>query len=152
MQAVEDQRKEIVKRRLKAEATARTGKSAGAQEFEDTLCKLADLAKDKVKDSEFTANDRTNVLDLFVNHETVLIKMYEAIFPGQNSFQSTMKLKNPSDQITIGTENLKARYATQDSIMSNMSQDIPSPKLKGNRMPTQLNPSELVTNTNSSLH
>ena len=42
---------------------------ADAKEFEDTLSKLADLAKNRVKFEEFTAADRSHLLDLFVNNE-----------------------------------------------------------------------------------
>ena len=84
MRCVEDMRKEIIRRRLKAEVTARkkiSGSVAlatinqssnslqksmshlsdgsglggeGTHEFEETLSKLADLAKGRVKFEEFT--------------------------------------------------------------------------------------------------
>lgn len=52
-----------------------------AREFEESLIKLASLAKSKIKMSDLTAKDRFNVLDLFVNNEKTLIKIYEALFP-----------------------------------------------------------------------
>jgi len=42
---------------------------------------LANLAKNRVKISEFTSKDRGNLLDLFVNNERTLLKMYEILFP-----------------------------------------------------------------------
>jgi len=52
-----------------------------AKEFEMSLLKLASLAKNRVKISEFTNKDRNNLLDLFVNNERTLLKMYEILFP-----------------------------------------------------------------------
>ena len=72
---VEDVRRNVIKRRLKAEIVGKKkiGKfdenSAEAQEFEESLLKLANLAKDRVKYTEFTGQDRNNLLDLFVNNE-----------------------------------------------------------------------------------
>lgn len=84
---VEDVRRNVIKRRLKAEIIGKKkiGKfdehSAEAQEFEESLLKLANLAKDRVKFSEFTSQDRNNLLDLFVNNERTLLRMYETLFP-----------------------------------------------------------------------
>jgi hypothetical protein len=52
-------------------------------EFEETLNKLADLAKGRVKFDEFTQQDSVRLLDLFVNNEQTLLKMYEFLFPHQ---------------------------------------------------------------------
>jgi len=58
---VEDVRRNVIKRRLKAEIIGKKkiGKfdqnSQEAQEFEESLLKLANLAKDRVKFSEFTS-------------------------------------------------------------------------------------------------
>jgi hypothetical protein len=49
------------------------------------LLKLAQLAKNRVKISEFTAKDRNNLLDLFVNNERTLLKIYEILFPHRAS-------------------------------------------------------------------
>jgi len=34
-----------------------------------------------VKVSDFTAKDKSHILDLFVNNERTLLKIYEALFP-----------------------------------------------------------------------
>lgn len=84
---VEDVRRNVIKRRLKAEIIGRKkiGKfdeeSLEAKEFEESLLKLANLAKDRVKYSEFTSQDRNNLLDLFVNNERTLLRIYEILFP-----------------------------------------------------------------------
>ena len=58
---VEDVRRNVIKRRLKAEIIGKKkiGKfdehSDEAKEFEESLLKLANLAKDRVKFSEFTS-------------------------------------------------------------------------------------------------
>ena len=49
--------------------------------------KLADLAKGRVKFEEFTKADSVRLLDLFVNNEQTLLKMYELLFP-QQSFKA----------------------------------------------------------------
>ena len=64
---VEDVRRNVIKRRLKAEIIGKKkiGKfdehSEEAREFEESLLKLANLAKDRVKFSEFTSQDRNNL-------------------------------------------------------------------------------------------
>ena len=84
---VEDVRRNVIKRRLKNEIIAKKkiGKfdenSDEAKEFEESLLKLANLAKDRVKFTEFTSADRNNLLDLFVNNEKTLLKVYEILFP-----------------------------------------------------------------------
>ena len=84
---VEDVRRNVIKRRLKAEIVGKKKigrfdeNSEEAQEFEESLLKLANLAKDRVKYSEFTTQDRNNLLDLFVNNEQTLLKVYEILFP-----------------------------------------------------------------------
>lgn len=77
----------MIKRRLKSEIIGKKkiGKfdenSQEAKEFDESLIKLADLAKGRVKYSEFNSVDRSNLLDLFVNNETTLIKIYDILFP-----------------------------------------------------------------------
>lgn len=84
---VEDVRRNVIKRRLKAEIIGKKkiGKfdenSEEAKEFEESLLKLANLAKDRVKFTEFTSQDRNNLLDLFVNNEKTLLRIYENLFP-----------------------------------------------------------------------
>lgn len=51
-----------------------------AREFEESLYKLGQLSKRKVHMEDFTARDRFIILDLFVNNEKTLLKIYEALF------------------------------------------------------------------------
>ena len=75
--------------------------SLGANaEFEETLNKLAEMAKGRVKFDEFTQVDRNNLLDLFVNNERTLLKIYEVLFAKPN-FQQQQILANPSDSIYL---------------------------------------------------
>jgi len=96
---VEDVRRNVIKRRLKAEIIGKKkiGKfdenSEEAKEFEESLLKLANLAKDRVKFSEFTAHDRNNLLDLFVNNEKTLLRMYEILFPKRQGAQNVSSLR-----------------------------------------------------------
>jgi hypothetical protein len=39
------------------------------------------MAKNRVKVNDFTAKDKTNLLELFVNNEKTLLKIYEILFP-----------------------------------------------------------------------
>lgn len=47
--------------------------------------RLVQLAKNKVKVSDFTQRDKYNLLDLFVNNEKTLLKIYETLFPQKQS-------------------------------------------------------------------
>ena len=52
-----------------------------AREFEQSLLKLAELAKNRVKIQDFTNKDKNHLLELFVNNEKTLLKIYEILFP-----------------------------------------------------------------------
>lgn len=125
---VEDVRRNVIKRRLKAEIIGKKkiGKfdehSEEAREFEESLLKLANLAKDRVKFSEFTTVDRNNLLDLFVNNEKTLLKIYEILFPRRNQNQASGSLRqlsqvrNSQDTVRYGMMTGKKDYLTGDSI------------------------------------
>jgi len=55
--------------------------STETQQFEESLVQLVKLAKNKVKIQDFTQRDKYNLLDLFVNNEKTLLKIYETLFP-----------------------------------------------------------------------
>lgn len=84
---IEEVRKDIMKRRLKNEIYNKKKfqqiekNSEEAREFEESLLRLAQLAKNRIKISDFTLRDKCNLLDLFVNNEKTLLKIYEALFP-----------------------------------------------------------------------
>jgi len=109
VECVEDVRRNVIKRRLKSEIIGKKkiGKfdenSEEAKEFEESLVKLADLAKDRVKYTEFNSVDRNNLLDLFVNNENTLIKIYDILFPRNktrtNALKNQNSLRNSSDTI-----------------------------------------------------
>ena len=52
-----------------------------AKEFEESLLKLAQLARGKIKLTDFSSQDKVSLLDFFVNNEAVLLKIYENLFP-----------------------------------------------------------------------
>lgn len=95
VESIEEVRKEIMKRRIKNEVNVRRGAKStlnksdligdgedqASKEFEESLMKLASLAKNRIKFEDFTAKDKFNLLDLFVNNEKTLVKIYEALFP-----------------------------------------------------------------------
>ena len=80
-----------MKRRLKTEIYNKKKfqqidkNSEEAKEFEESLLRLAQLAKNRIKLSDFTSRDKCNLLDLFVNNEKTLLKFYEALFPHRAS-------------------------------------------------------------------
>jgi hypothetical protein len=96
VESIEEVRKEIMKRRIKNEVNVRrgakstitkgdnlgdNGEDIASKEFEESLMKLASFAKNRIKFDDFTAKDKFNLLDLFVNNEKTLVKIYEALFP-----------------------------------------------------------------------
>lgn len=101
---IEEVRKEVMRRRfrnevanrkaqrlsLRSSTTATLRSSVDQQnvvsdkealEFEQSLHKLSLLSRQRVKSEDFTARDRFIILDLFVNNEKTLLKIYEALFP-----------------------------------------------------------------------
>jgi len=87
VECIEEVRKDIMKRRLKNEIYNKKKfqqidkNTEEAKEFEQSLLKLASLAKNRVKITDFTNKDRGNLLDLFVNNERTLLRIYEILFP-----------------------------------------------------------------------
>lgn len=74
----------MLKRRLKSEVMLKKSSqeaSTETQQFEESLVQLVKLAKNKVKIQDFTQRDKYNLLDLFVNNEKTLLKIYETLFP-----------------------------------------------------------------------
>ena len=59
--------------------------STAEREFDESLSKLALLAKKKVKIADFTNADKTNIIDLLVNDERCLMKIYEVLFANRDS-------------------------------------------------------------------
>lgn len=55
--------------------------SLRSDELDETLHKLSEMAKDKVKISDFTSNDKANLLEIFVNNETIWLQIHDLIFP-----------------------------------------------------------------------
>eukprot|EP00347_Sterkiella_histriomuscorum_P023615 403333985 len=127
---IEEVRKDIMKRRLKNEIYNKKKfqqiekNSEEAREFEESLLRLASLAKNRIKITDFTVRDKCNLLDLFVNNEKTLLKIYEALFPhrasnggGQTqtsqsivSFNQTNNMHNSRDkQLTLRNTQLASQ-------------------------------------------
>lgn len=119
VECIEDVRKEILKRRLKNEMATRKkeGKlnlslpqedEQASKEFEESLTKLAAFAKGRIKYEDFTQKDKFNILDLFVNNQKTLIKIYEALFPHRVNNRSpsgsgVTAMASPSNEKISGT-------------------------------------------------
>jgi len=85
--AVEEVRKKIVQRKLTSELISRSVRLSSLSEtkpinFEESLIKLGELVKDKVKLDDFTAQDKSNLLEYFFNTKEILLKISEMLFPG----------------------------------------------------------------------
>lgn len=52
------------------QTTSRETQNDEEANFEETILKLVDFAKTKVKYEDFTSIDKQNLIDLFVNNET----------------------------------------------------------------------------------
>ena len=95
---------------------AEYGKSA---EFEETLTRLAEHARGRVKYDEFTSVDRTNLLDLFVNNERTLLKIYELLFSAPvSNFKQTQILANASDSIQLSDVSVKNLKLIESSMIT----------------------------------
>ena len=80
---IEEARREVMRRRFRTEVANRksaSGTEDEAREFEESLYKLGQLQRKKVRAEDFSAKDRFIMLDLFVNNEKTLLKIYEALF------------------------------------------------------------------------
>lgn len=67
--------------RLKSEVLQTKKPYREAYEVEDSLLRLAQLQKNKISLDEFSSRDKYHLLDLFVNSDKTLLKVYEALFP-----------------------------------------------------------------------
>ena len=134
VECIEDVRKEILKRRLKNEVTARKKQQSprgtadeelASREFEESLMRLASFAKGRIKYEDFTGKDKFNILDLFVNNEKTLIKIYEALFP----HRAVVKGLNLPTQSTANSDRAIGRYGYHSGVAQpNISlQDSPPP-------------------------
>lgn len=118
VESVEEVRKEIMRRRMKNEVATKkkfrgfeTKNAEEAAQFEQSLLKLANLAKKRVKLGDFTATDKFNILDLFVNNETTLLKLYESLFPHRASSLPTAAPEGPVSALSASARNFSAAAA-----------------------------------------
>ena len=129
-----------MKRRLKTEIQNKKRfkpidkDSQEAKEFEESLLKLAQLAKNKIKISEFTPIDRCNLLDLFVNNEKTLLKIYEACFPHRtNNFTDPYQnmMQNSEIQGSVGGGSHSRSNHQKNHSMIDFSQTDMNDNFKG---------------------
>lgn len=52
-----------------------------AREFEESIVKLVNFAKNRVKFEEFNAKDKYHLLELFVTNEATLMHIFQCLFP-----------------------------------------------------------------------
>lgn len=97
---IEEVRKNIMKRKLKQEIVGKRkyGQAEDKEntEFEEALLRLSQLAKGKIKLSDFGPRDKANLLDLFVNNEKTLLSVYEVLFPHRNLNMEESGVNNKS--------------------------------------------------------
>ena len=58
------------------------------------------MAKNRVKLGDFTGKDKSNLLDLFVNNEKTLLKIYEILFPHRANPNSSVNGVGMSSNIS----------------------------------------------------
>lgn len=99
---IEEVRKDIMKRRLKNDIYSKKLQTVNSQknseearEFEQSLLKLSQLTKNRVKLTDFTVRDKCMLLDLFVNNEKTLLRIYEALFPHRAGNAGAFGAGNP---------------------------------------------------------
>jgi hypothetical protein len=66
--------------------------------------KLAQLAKNKITFQDFLSKDKLNILDLFVNNEKTLLRIYEALFPHRAATAT-----NPTSSVGISSNHVKTK-------------------------------------------
>lgn len=86
MNSIDEVRKTILQRRLKAELMLNnkskamslnlSNESEEAKEFEESMMKLVSFAKGRVKYDEFNKQDKFHMMELFVTNETILMAIY----------------------------------------------------------------------------
>lgn len=115
---IEEVRKDIMKRRLKNDIYNKklqtvNKNSEEAREFEQSLLKLSQLTKNRVKLADFTVRDKCMLLDLFVNNEKTLLRIYEALFPHRagNGNGAQMPLGSKEKQITLRNSQISQQLA-----------------------------------------
>ncbi len=60
------------------------GGTEEAEQLEQSIMKLVNYAKGRVKFEEFNNGDKSNLMELFVTNEDTLIAIYNALFPKKN--------------------------------------------------------------------
>ena len=116
---IEEVRTNIMKRRLKSELITKKKfknfdqQTEEATQFEESLLKLAQFSKGRIKLADFSPQDKQSLLDLFVNNEKTLLKIYEALFPhNTNTLASTdhnLSYRS-NDLVPIGTLNESSKH------------------------------------------
>lgn len=73
------------------------------------------MAKDKIKISDFTGNDKANLLEIFVNNHQILLKMCDMIFPSLRQQTSNGQvLSSKQANILNSLTNQKSHTGTND--------------------------------------
>ena len=54
---------------------------------EPTLLKLNEFINQRIKLSDFTVDDKHNLVELFVTHKRTLMQIYQSIFPGTTNME-----------------------------------------------------------------
>lgn len=139
---IEEVRKEIMRRRLKNEIYTRKRfhnvdqSQQEAKDFEESLLRLAQLAKNRVRLMDFTQKDKYHLLDLFVNNEKTLLKIYEALFPHRsvNIMQSNELPMSPVSQMEIPPRENKSLISTAMPVLpATTNRDRRQPFSQGGR-------------------
>ena len=85
LKSVEETKRRVAHRKLTSELNAENRRPLvnDTSILDEALHKLTELAKDKVKAEDFTANDRAGLLEIFLENEEVWRQMHLVIFKPQ---------------------------------------------------------------------
>ena len=107
--------------------------SVEAKEFEESLIRLAQLAKNKIKFEDFTSRDKCNILDLFVNNERTMLSIYESLFPHRKAALGFTGASAPSHTRDRGLS-YDAKPARLNKTAYLLEQSLPEIRHAGNEI------------------
>jgi len=169
-QCIEDIKKDVAKRRLKSEFSSSKSKhqfssgqllsdGSSSEQFQTTLDKLSDIAKDRIKLDDFTLSDRINLLDPFVNSKVFIREVHDLLFAKRKP-----RLANQSASLNVGEaltpllENSSAyesRPTLETKFRTHMNATVPlnqqSSLLTAGRQPDLRHPHALVVKSGADL-
>ena len=139
LECIEYVRRDIMRTRIKTELTSRTHPRTTHSklmpddqtvQFEESLLKLSDLNRGKIKLEDFSQRDKYHLLDLFVNNEQTLLTIYDCLFPNKN-----MSKKVSSQMASARKEGNQLQYPSVNSTQASLYQSADHFRLPKHQTP-----------------